>query len=142
MRAPKRCVPETIDRLRAVASLMEELEAVDWYDQRVDAATDEVVSSASWRTTATRKKSTPPWCWSGCVAGILGARRAPAHLPVHGAIRAGYRARSRNMAVACTPAKVVATAMAVSLLGSLARCRPEPYPRAGGRGSLATGFKP
>jgi len=33
--------PETIDRHRAVVSLMEELEAVDWYDQRVDAATDE-----------------------------------------------------------------------------------------------------
>lgn len=32
--------PETIDRHRAVASIMEELEAVDWYDQRVDAAGD------------------------------------------------------------------------------------------------------
>lgn len=33
--------PETIDRHRAVVSIMEELEAVDWYDQRVDAATDQ-----------------------------------------------------------------------------------------------------
>ena len=33
--------PETIDRHRAVSSLMEELEAVDWYDQRIDAATDD-----------------------------------------------------------------------------------------------------
>lgn len=33
--------PETIDRHRAFVSLMEELEAVDWYDQRVDAADDE-----------------------------------------------------------------------------------------------------
>lgn len=32
--------PETIDRHRALVSIMEELEAVDWYDQRVDAATD------------------------------------------------------------------------------------------------------
>ena len=32
--------PETIDRHRAIVSIMEELEAVDWYDQRVDAATD------------------------------------------------------------------------------------------------------
>jgi uncharacterized protein len=32
--------PAVIDRHRAVASLMEELEAVDWYDQRV-AATDD-----------------------------------------------------------------------------------------------------
>lgn len=33
--------PETLDRHRAIVSLMEELEAVDWYDQRVDAATDD-----------------------------------------------------------------------------------------------------
>jgi ferritin-like protein len=32
--------PETIDRHRAIASIMEELEAVDWYDQRVEASTD------------------------------------------------------------------------------------------------------
>lgn len=32
--------PETIDRHRAVVSIMEELEAVDWYDQRIDAAQD------------------------------------------------------------------------------------------------------
>jgi uncharacterized protein len=32
--------PETIDRHRAVVSIMEELEAVDWYDQRLDAAGD------------------------------------------------------------------------------------------------------
>jgi ferritin-like protein len=32
--------PETMDRHRAIVSIMEELEAVDWYDQRVDAAGD------------------------------------------------------------------------------------------------------
>jgi ferritin-like protein len=32
--------PETKDHHRAIVSLMEELEAVDWYDQRVDAASD------------------------------------------------------------------------------------------------------
>jgi ferritin-like protein len=32
--------PETIDRHRAVVSIMEELEAVDWYDQRFEAARD------------------------------------------------------------------------------------------------------
>ncbi|HUL09065.1 MAG TPA: ferritin-like domain-containing protein [Candidatus Acidoferrum sp.] len=32
--------PETKDRHRALASLQEELEAIDWYDQRVDAAGD------------------------------------------------------------------------------------------------------
>jgi ferritin-like protein len=31
---------ETQDNHRALTSMMEELEAVDWYDQRVDAATD------------------------------------------------------------------------------------------------------
>ena len=35
--------PATIDRHRATVSLMEELEAIDWYDQRIDAATDEVL---------------------------------------------------------------------------------------------------
>lgn len=32
--------PETVDRHRAIASLMEELEAIDWYDQRVEAIGD------------------------------------------------------------------------------------------------------
>jgi ferritin-like protein len=32
--------PATIDRHRAVVSIMEELEAIDWYDQRIDAAGD------------------------------------------------------------------------------------------------------
>jgi ferritin-like protein len=32
--------PGTIDRHRAIVSIMEELEAIDWYDQRVEAATD------------------------------------------------------------------------------------------------------
>jgi ferritin-like protein len=31
---------ETMDMHRAITSLMEELEAVDWYNQRMDAATD------------------------------------------------------------------------------------------------------
>jgi uncharacterized protein len=38
--AAEKLTPATIDRHRATVSLMEELEAVDWYDQRVDAATD------------------------------------------------------------------------------------------------------
>jgi uncharacterized protein len=33
--------PDTVDRHRAIVSLMEELEAVDWYDQRVQAATND-----------------------------------------------------------------------------------------------------
>lgn len=31
---------ETLDMHRAISSLMEELEAVDWYNQRVDACTN------------------------------------------------------------------------------------------------------
>lgn len=31
---------EVVDRHRAIISIMEELEAVDWYDQRVDATSD------------------------------------------------------------------------------------------------------
>ena len=32
--------PQTVDTHRAIVSLMEELEAVDWYNQRVDATSD------------------------------------------------------------------------------------------------------
>ena len=39
--AAERLSPATVDRHRATVSLMEELEAIDWYDQRIDAATDE-----------------------------------------------------------------------------------------------------
>ena len=31
---------DVVDRHRAITSIMEELEAVDWYDQRVQATTD------------------------------------------------------------------------------------------------------
>ncbi len=34
-----------IDRHRVIASIMEELEAVDWYDQRVEATTDPTVAA-------------------------------------------------------------------------------------------------
>src|SRR4051794_7196085 len=38
---PQSLKAETVDRHRAIVSIMEELEAVDWYDQRVDAAGDD-----------------------------------------------------------------------------------------------------
>lgn len=38
---PKALGPEIVDKHRAITSLMEELEAVDWYDQRVAAAADD-----------------------------------------------------------------------------------------------------
>ncbi len=37
---PEKLGPEVIDVHRAIVSLMEELEAVDWYNQRAAAATD------------------------------------------------------------------------------------------------------
>jgi ferritin-like protein len=37
----ERLRPETRDMHRAIVSLMEELEAVDWYQQRMDATADE-----------------------------------------------------------------------------------------------------
>jgi ferritin-like protein len=38
---PKALGPAVIDRHRATVSLMEELEAVDWYDQRIAATADD-----------------------------------------------------------------------------------------------------
>ena len=35
----------TIDRHRAIVSLMEELEAVDWYDQRINATSDDELAA-------------------------------------------------------------------------------------------------
>ncbi|MFA7594666.1 MAG: hypothetical protein WCY26_13110, partial [Thiohalobacteraceae bacterium] len=37
--------PEVIDRHRAIVSIMEELEAIDWYDQRVAATDDEELAA-------------------------------------------------------------------------------------------------
>jgi uncharacterized protein len=39
--AEARLQPRTMEHHRAIVSLMEELEAVDWYDQRIDATEDE-----------------------------------------------------------------------------------------------------
>jgi ferritin-like protein len=36
---------ETRDRHRAITSIMEELEAIDWYDQRIDATHDDELRS-------------------------------------------------------------------------------------------------
>jgi len=32
--------PQILDRHRAISTIMEELEAIDWYDQRISAASD------------------------------------------------------------------------------------------------------
>ena len=38
--AREELTPATLDRHRGIVSLMEELEAIDWYQQRIDAAGD------------------------------------------------------------------------------------------------------
>jgi len=43
--APTSLSNETVDRHRAIVSLMEELEAVDWYDQRLEATDDPELAS-------------------------------------------------------------------------------------------------
>src|SRR5216117_3887960 len=40
---PQDLTPQTRDLHRAIISLMEELEAVDWYQQRIDATTDDAL---------------------------------------------------------------------------------------------------
>jgi ferritin-like protein len=40
---PRGLDPGTLDRHRALASIIEELEAADWYDQRAEAATDDAL---------------------------------------------------------------------------------------------------
>ena len=37
--------PEILDRHRAISTIMEELEAIDWYDQRIKASTDPELQS-------------------------------------------------------------------------------------------------
>ncbi len=41
--SPEKLGPETIDRHRATVSIMEELEAIDWYDQRAVASDDDAL---------------------------------------------------------------------------------------------------
>ncbi len=48
---------ETRDMHRAITSLMEELEAVDWYNQRVDACKDSDLKSGFSTTVGTKKSS-------------------------------------------------------------------------------------
>lgn len=38
---PSKLPPETVERHRALVSLREELEAIDWYDQRIAATSDD-----------------------------------------------------------------------------------------------------
>ena len=59
---------------------MEELEAVDWYQQRIDAADDGELKRRSSVTTATRRRSTPRWCSSGFAAATRASTRSCARI--------------------------------------------------------------
>ena len=97
----ERLQPTSIDRHRAIVSIMEELEAVDWYDQRVD---------GHRRPGARRGARAQPRRGEGARGDDArvaapprpGARPAPAHLPVHRRLdprdRGGGRARRRRRA--------------------------------------------
>ena len=52
--------PKTIDQHRAFVSLQEELEAADWYNQRVEAATDPALAAILVPSTATVPTRTIP----------------------------------------------------------------------------------
>ena len=54
---------------RAITSLMEELEAVDWYNQRVDACKDPELK-AILEHNRDEEKSMQRWYWSGSVVKI------------------------------------------------------------------------
>jgi hypothetical protein len=54
---------------RAITSLMEELEAVDWYNQRVDACKHKALK-ATLAHNRDEEKNRPRWCWNGYAGGI------------------------------------------------------------------------
>ncbi|MCZ7655924.1 MAG: hypothetical protein M5R42_19150 [Rhodocyclaceae bacterium] len=60
---------ETRDMHRAIVSLMEELEAVDWYNQRADVCKDEELKAILVHN-RDEEKNMPPWFWSGFGAKI------------------------------------------------------------------------
>jgi len=57
----------TRDMHRAIITLMEELEAVDWYNQRIDVCVDNELKAILIHNRG-KKKSMPRWCLNGSVA--------------------------------------------------------------------------
>ncbi len=43
--SPDSLSPQTVDRHRAIVSIMEELEAIDWYDQRIEGTGDAALAA-------------------------------------------------------------------------------------------------
>ncbi len=86
---------DTIDRHRALTSIQEELEAVDWYAQRVDATTDPDLAAVLAHNRDEEKEHavmTIEWLRRARCR----ARSAPAHVSVHDRIHHRNRDRGRG----------------------------------------------
>ena len=91
----KLLAPETVDRHRATASLGEELEAIDWYDQRVDATQDEELRTILAHNRDEEKEHaamTLEWLRRHDPE----VRRGAAHVPLHRGIDRGPGGRRRR----------------------------------------------
>ncbi len=106
---------ETKDRHRALASLQEELEAIDWYDQRVDAAGDPELKAILAHNRDEETRARPDG------AGMAAPERprlrgADAHLSVQGRpdprARGGGRGRRRGRTAAAATARSASAACA------------------------------
>ena len=85
---------ETKDYHRAIVSLMEELEAVDWYNQRVDATEDEALAKVLAHNRDEEKEHAAmalEW-----LRRPTQARRASADVPVHRGRHHGDRVGGRG----------------------------------------------
>ena len=93
-----------MERHRAIVSLMEELEAVDWYDQRVEATTDDSIRSVMAHNRDEEKEHAAMTLeWLRRHDAEVG--RGAAHVPLHrGPDRRGRtRSRTRMTAAGSPP---------------------------------------
>ena len=82
---------QTIDRHRAITSIQEELEAVDWYDQRVNATTDADLAAVLAHN-RDEEKEHAAMTLEVAPSARPGARHPSAHLSLHN--RSGDRGRA------------------------------------------------
>ena len=77
--SPESLDAKTIDRHRAIVSLMEELEAVDWYDQRVESTGDPELRGVlvRWGRGATPDSTRPPTLATPSSSTFAGSSMAP-----------------------------------------------------------------
>ena len=110
----------TLDRHRAIVSIMEELEAIDWYDQRVDATDDpELAAVLAHNRDEEKEHAAMTLEWLRRHDPVLD--RAPAHVPVHRGL--DPRDRGRGRARAAASGRRVASGDGSLGIGSLRTCR-------------------